>query len=65
MGAGSAGGGDARPPVLVLTGPTGAGKTDWAIALCEQAPIESAFKNSQAARLSGFFLRILPRRNAA
>jgi len=27
-------------PVLVLTGPTGAGKTDWALALAEQAPVE-------------------------
>jgi tRNA dimethylallyltransferase len=27
-------------PVLVLTGPTGAGKTDWAIALAEHAPVE-------------------------
>lgn len=27
-------------PVLVLTGPTGAGKTDWAIALAERAPVE-------------------------
>jgi tRNA dimethylallyltransferase len=29
-----------RLPVLVLTGPTGAGKTDWAIALAERAPVE-------------------------
>jgi len=27
-------------PVLVLTGPTGAGKTDWAIRLAESAPVE-------------------------
>jgi tRNA dimethylallyltransferase len=27
-------------PVLILTGPTGAGKTDWAIALAESAPVE-------------------------
>jgi tRNA dimethylallyltransferase len=27
-------------PVLVLAGPTGAGKTDWAIRLAESAPIE-------------------------
>jgi tRNA dimethylallyltransferase len=40
MAAGSAAGGDARLPVLVLTGPTGVGKTDWAIALAEHAPIE-------------------------
>ncbi len=26
--------------MLVLTGPTGAGKTDWAIALAERAPVE-------------------------
>ena len=26
--------------MLVLTGPTGAGKTDWAVALAEQAPVE-------------------------
>jgi tRNA dimethylallyltransferase len=27
-------------PVFVLTGPTGAGKTDWAVRLAEQAPVE-------------------------
>src|SRR5436305_12767411 len=27
-------------PVFVLTGPTGAGKTDWAIRLAESAPVE-------------------------
>jgi len=32
--------GTAEPPVLVLTGPTGAGKTDWAIRLAESAPVE-------------------------
>ena len=30
----------ARPPVLILAGPTGAGKTDWAIELAERAPVE-------------------------
>ncbi len=29
-----------RLPVLVLCGPTGSGKTDWAIALAERAPVE-------------------------
>lgn len=28
------------PPVLVLTGPTGAGKTEWAIRLAAEAPVE-------------------------
>lgn len=32
--------GDGRLPVFVLTGPTGAGKTDWAIRLAEAAPVE-------------------------
>ena len=29
-----------RLPILVLCGPTGSGKTDWAIALAERAPVE-------------------------
>ena len=29
-----------RLPVLVLSGPTGSGKTDWAIALARAAPVE-------------------------
>ena len=29
-----------RLPVLVLTGPTGAGKTEWALRLAESAPVE-------------------------
>jgi tRNA dimethylallyltransferase len=29
-----------RLPVFVLTGPTGAGKTEWAIRLAERAPVE-------------------------
>lgn len=36
-GSGSGAGG---PPVFLLTGPTGAGKTDWAIRLAESAPVE-------------------------
>jgi tRNA dimethylallyltransferase len=40
MAGGSAVGRDARRPVLVLTGPTGVGKTDWAIALAEHVPVE-------------------------
>ena len=28
------------PPVLILTGPTGSGKSDWAERLAEQAPVE-------------------------
>jgi len=35
---GAAGGQDL--PVFVLTGPTGAGKTDWALGLAETAPVE-------------------------
>jgi tRNA dimethylallyltransferase len=31
---------DDRLPVFVLTGPTGAGKTEWAVALAETAPVE-------------------------
>ncbi len=32
--------GTGRLPVLLLSGPTGAGKTDWAIRLAESAPVE-------------------------
>ena len=32
--------GTGRAPVLLLSGPTGAGKTDWAIRLAESAPVE-------------------------
>ena len=32
--------GAARLPVFVLTGPTGSGKTDWALRLAEVAPVE-------------------------
>lgn len=31
---------DARLPVFVLTGPTGSGKSDWAIQLAQMAPVE-------------------------
>jgi tRNA dimethylallyltransferase len=34
------GGAAGRLPVLVLSGPTGSGKTDWAIALARAAPVE-------------------------
>ena len=34
------GAGHGELPVLVLAGPTGAGKTDWAIRLAESAPVE-------------------------
>ncbi len=30
----------ARGPVIVLTGPTGTGKTDWAVRLAEKLPVE-------------------------
>jgi tRNA dimethylallyltransferase len=36
----SANAGSAAWPVLVLTGPTGSGKSDWAVALAEAAPVE-------------------------
>ena len=39
-GEGASGARTDRLPVLVLTGPTGAGKTDWALELAERAPIE-------------------------
>src|ERR1700732_4447915 len=29
-------------PVFILTGPTGAGKTDWALGLAERAPVAIA-----------------------
>jgi tRNA dimethylallyltransferase len=32
--------GEKRRPVLVLAGPTGAGKTEWALRLAESAPVE-------------------------
>jgi len=34
------GAGHGELPVLVLAGPTGAGKTDWAVRLAESAPVE-------------------------
>lgn len=34
------GGAGERLPVLILTGPTGAGKSDWAIRLAQRAPVE-------------------------
>jgi tRNA dimethylallyltransferase len=37
---GTASGSSARLPVFLLAGPTGAGKTDWAIRLAESAPVE-------------------------
>ncbi len=36
----SSGNGSAGWPVLILTGPTGSGKSDWAVALAEAAPVE-------------------------
>src|ERR1700730_19262138 len=33
-------GGPHELPVFILTGPTGAGKTDWALGLAESAPVE-------------------------
>ena len=35
-----AAGAAARPPVYILTGPTGVGKSDWAVHLAEAAPVE-------------------------
>jgi tRNA dimethylallyltransferase len=35
-----AAGGPHELPVFILTGPTGAGKTDWALGLAESAPVE-------------------------
>ena len=29
-----------RPPVLILTGPTGSGKSEWAVRLAAEAPVE-------------------------
>ena len=40
MGSGCSPQPSAALPVYVLTGPTGAGKTDWAIRLAERAPVE-------------------------
>jgi tRNA dimethylallyltransferase len=32
--------GGSRPPVVILTGPTGAGKSDWALRLARELPLE-------------------------
>lgn len=39
-GAAAAPAADDRPPVFLLTGPTGAGKTEWALRLAQSAPVE-------------------------
>jgi tRNA dimethylallyltransferase len=38
--AGGGNAGSAGWPALILTGPTGSGKSDWAVALAESAPVE-------------------------
>ena len=45
-------------PVFILTGPTGAGKTDWALGLAESAPVEIVSVDSALA-LYVFSLRNL------
>ena len=40
MSAGGPAGAGSRPPVLILAGPTGTGKSDWALHLAELAPVE-------------------------